>query len=118
MFKQHVNVIFASDDPFRICLDFKSCNEQSANKQTQQCCGWMSAVRLQASVINHLLEFFIGEAVQLDDELAVCWQNLCARVDYLYDVKLLPKSHLCAHFTTQILNIFHLKNIKVSSHRH
>lgn len=61
------------------------------------------------SVINHLLELLVCEAVQLDDELAVCRKNLCARVDYFYDVKLLSKSHLCAHFSTQIFNIFHLK---------
>lgn len=60
-------------------------------------------------VTAHLLEFLVGETVELDDELAVGGRDLSTGVDDLDDVQLLSQAHLCAHLPTQVLNVLHLE---------
>lgn len=57
---------------------------------------------------THLLEFLVGETVELYDELAVGGRDLSAGVDNLDDVQLLPQAHLCTDLSTQVLNVLHL----------
>lgn len=58
----------------------------------------------------HLLEFLISETVELNDELAVRGGDLSTGVDDLNDVQLLSQAHFCADLTTQVLDVFHLKD--------
>lgn len=57
---------------------------------------------------THLLEFLVGETVELYDELTVSGRDLSAGVDNLDDVQLLPQAHLCTDLSTQVLNVLHL----------
>lgn len=58
---------------------------------------------------TNLLEFLIGETVELNDELAVGGRDLSAGVDDLDDVQLLSQAHLCADLPTQVLDVLHLE---------
>lgn len=64
--------------------------------------------QLQNVVAAHLFELLIGEAVELDDELAVSGRDLSTGVNDLDDVELLSQAHLCADLPAQVLDVLHL----------